>query len=122
MKEKSGKKIFLTRRRPNDVSYTRMLLYSLIGFTGLHCFHVGRRVRGWFMVCCSVIGFLTLFVPKAWRDYFMQYKLFGDVPTGFPTDYVFLLGVIIWAFDVLAIAVGIFKYPIRLGEGNVKTK
>ena len=117
MKEKSGAKIFKTRRRPEDVSFTRMsMLVFFLGLFGQHCFHVGRKIRGWFFVASTIIGFTTVFVPPAWMDYFSNI----DEILLFPTAYFIIASLVLWGYDIVAIVFGFFKYPIRLGEKPIE--
>jgi hypothetical protein len=115
-KEKTGGKIFLTRRRPDDVSFTKMAFLILpLGLFGAHWFYIGRRYRAWFMLVATIIGLSGIFIPESVRDIFMGFYL------PFPTDAFLLASILMWAYDTFAVVFGFFKYPIRLGEQNEKT-
>jgi len=118
MKEKSGKKIFMVRHRPNDVSFVRMCMLLIPGLWGAHCFYVGRKVRGFIMLAFMLVSILSFITPL--REPFMEMvgdlNLVGEVPVPFPTDLFFLAAFFMWAYDVVAVVFGFFKYPARLGD------
>ncbi|MDR0462358.1 MAG: hypothetical protein LBG88_03455 [Christensenellaceae bacterium] len=123
LKDKTGQKIFKIRRRPDDVSFTRMSMLSLLaGFSGAHCFHVGRNIRGWAIVICSILGVVSIFAPMAWRAPFETMKLYDQINMLFPTDFFFVAALGMWGYDFVSIVFGFFKYPVRLGEKAVVKK
>jgi TM2 domain-containing membrane protein YozV len=112
--------IFLTRRRPLDVTFTSMAMISFFGgLFGAHSFYVGRRARGWFAALCAGIGLLG-YLPIAtliwWRKSFTDMNLIDNVAMFAPTDLLFIVAFFMWIYDFSTIACGYFKYPIRLGE------
>ena len=116
MKAKTGEKIFMTRHRPDDVVFMRMVMLSLVcGLFGAHCFYVGRRIRGYIILFSTIFGLISaicvqIFVPDSVMQYFRSTIIL------FPTD-IFLVGAFIcWAYDFFGVVFGFFKYPIRLGE------
>jgi len=128
-KQKSGGKIFMTRNRPDDISFTKMALLLLVGLFGAHNFYVGRKMRGFLMLAFLAIGMIFVFIfpisaqaadgtmgMHPTRKSFEQ--AMGGMP--FPTDFLIAAAVIMWAFDAIAIIFGFYKYPIRLGEKEVK--
>ena len=112
-KEKSGAKLFSTRRRPRDVSFTSMALFLIIGMFGAHRFLVGRKISGWIMLVCGVVGFVGIFLPENWREWFNEAV---PLSPAFPTDIFFAVAFVMWAWDCFAVVFGYFSYPIRLGE------
>lgn len=117
MREKTGEKIFLSRRKPNDVSFTAMSWRLVFGLFGTHRFYVGRRISGWFMLTCALVSLVCFaFVPNSWRDYFNSIILFGEHGLFFPTDFMLVIAFAMWAYDTIAVVMNFFAYPIRLGE------
>jgi TM2 domain-containing membrane protein YozV len=126
IKEKTGEKVFLMARKPVDVSFTKMALLCLfLGFAGAHCFYVGRKIRGWFMACSTVIGMVGSIVSsikEEWRTIFTSIAIWEDVTLLFPTDYFMLIFIIMWGIDFIAIVFNLFKYPVRLGEVPIEKR
>lgn len=124
MKNHTGEKVFLTMRRPNDVSFTGMILCLVFGgWFGLHCFRVGRWIRGTSIAILFAGGVIvSSILVKVNPD------LIHNSPTSkflgmFPTLWCFVIGASLILYDVAAIVFAFFKYPVRLGEAiNVKTK
>ncbi|MCL2228728.1 MAG: hypothetical protein FWC00_02755 [Firmicutes bacterium] len=110
----SNEKVLTSRRRPEDVSFTGMAMRGIIGFTGLHCFFVGRKIRGWIIASFAIIGLVGALAPMSWRQPFNSVYLFEDLPVFFPTDYFLLVGAMMWWIDLFSIVFGFFKYPIRM--------
>jgi len=125
-KHKTGEQVLMTRSRPVDVRFTVMVLWLLLGLFGAHNFYVGRKIRGWIMVGCFVTTCLFFFIfptgnpldgftgQHSWRAAFDGW----NVP--FPTDWFFIAGFIMWAYDAFAVVFGFYKYPVRLGEAPLK--
>jgi TM2 domain-containing membrane protein YozV len=122
-REKSGGKIVMTRRRPDDVRLSRLAFSLVFGICGAHAFYVGRRMRGF-----VILGLFTAFIVFSlifpigdinnhlagmhpWRAAFNSW---GGMP--FPTDFLGAAALFMWFFDIFAIIIGRFKYPVRLGE------
>jgi hypothetical protein len=122
MKDKTGEKIFLIRRIPNDVTFTKTVILALfLGFAGAHCFYVGRKIRGWIIAVSTIIGCIGVFAPQSWRNVFSG-DLILDIPLVFPTDIFVLVFIIMWAYDFIGIVFNFFKYPVRLGEKELAKK
>jgi hypothetical protein len=125
IKKGTGEKIFMTTHRPADVSFISMFVYSLGGIFGAHCFFVGRRTRGYTILLLTILGILSYFVfPQGspLREYFAQWTFSGGYTMPVPTDFCLAVSFLMWAFDYFAIVIGIFKYPIRLGDAVIKGK
>lgn len=124
MKKHTGEKVFMSYRRPNDVSFTGMVLCLFFGgWFGLHCFRVGRWLRGTLiavlLVGGVVISGIFLGIDKS--------IVYDSAPQRFfrifPTLWLFIFGFGMWVYDVCAVVFAFFKYPIRLGEAvNVGKK
>jgi len=128
MKNKTGELIFMSRRRPDDVTFTGMALRSFIGgLFGWHCFYCGRKIRGWIMLICGVVGLVgvacTASPKNPMRMYFESHILFGTHELLPPFDLLLIVAFCLHALDFFCIALGAFKYPVRLGEPlNATTK
>ena len=121
MKNKTGELVFKTRRRPEDISFTKTVLWLLIGFFGAHNFYTGRRVRGWIMLVCMIIFFVAGFVIPigaldAGIDMHPWRVAFEDMGMIFPTDALGVASVVMWIWDFCAVVFGYYKYPVRLAE------
>lgn len=120
MRKKTGEKIFMTRTRPHDVSFTKMLLFGLLGAFGVHNFIVGRKKRGWFIVIAWIVFLTFLFIfpygtpANNYQDIHPIRENFKN--SLFPTDFLIAVVLIIWAVDIFGIVLGFFKYPVRLGD------
>jgi len=127
-KEKKGGKLFKTKHRPTDVSFAKVaLLCLLLGLFGAHSLYVGRKIRGFISLGCTLLSFILfiVFPIKTGNDGKMEmhpvHTLLGEgVPSlvALPVAVAFVL----WAFDAFAVVLGFYKYPIRLGEAENKVK
>ena len=115
MRAKTGEKIFMTRRRPNDVSFTRMAILLIFGLFGAHCFYAGRRIRGYFLMSCMIVGLVGFTLSEFILPHSVI-NIFTDANLPFPTDVLLGVAFVCWAYDVFAVVFGFFKYPIRLGD------
>ena len=113
-KERTGEKLFMTRRRPVDVSFTAMSLFLILGMFGAHCFFVGRKIRGWIIAIFFIIGSSGYFIPQDWRQAYSDSINIAYFP--FVTDIFLIAAVTMWIFDIFAVVFGFFAYPIRLGD------
>ena len=128
-KEKKGGKIFKTKHRPEDVSFSKMImLCGLLGMFGVHSFFVGRKIRGLITVGCFILGIVMMFVfpigktgPEGLTEGMHPWRE-AIKPFFFPFDVFMLIPFILWAIDTIAVIFGFYKYPIRLGESEVKEK
>ena len=112
-KTKSGEKILMTKTKPDDVSFTKMIIWLLLGIFGAHNFYVGRKIRGWIMV-----GFMVTFIAfciilpinpdnmHPWRQAFS-----GSV---FPTDLLGAAAFFVWVYDAFGVVFGFYKYPVKI--------
>jgi hypothetical protein len=123
LKDKTGEKVVMTTRRPDDVKLSKMCIGVILGIVGVHNFFVGRKARGIAMILCFVSLVLSNFIfpigpsgvaTNPFRA--SATNLFGI----FPFDIPGIVAVIVWFMDCFAIVFGTFRYPVRLGEGGVK--
>ena len=130
MKEGDKGKIVMVNRRPDDLKVSSFIMSLVTGIFGSHCFYVGRKKRGFIMLGLLVayVVFSIIVFPMGtweagsgfvgmhpWREAAMQ---FG----AFPTDFFGLAVFMMWFFDIVRVAFGWFKYPVRLGEHPNKKK
>lgn len=125
MREGHGGKIVMLKRRPDDVRFSTMASWLLLGLFGAHCFYVGRKTRGWIMFWLIIIyiASVMIFPYGTWdaaTSSFVGIHPWREacIREGFtlPTDFLGVAAVIMWAMDSFAVVFGYFKYPVRLGE------
>ena len=93
---------------PSDVSYIKLLLMAvLLGVVGGHCYYVGRYLKG----SMYSINFLALTLFVIFNDFFRNIwqGVFFDIVM--PVCGLILL---IWIFDIIAIATKKFKVPVAI--------
>ena len=121
LKKRSGKIVY-TKSMPKDLDYTRWLVVLLLlGWTGLHNFWIGRRLRGWIIFGGFVIFFACfMFLPMGSPDN----NFAGMAPARawfvtrgmlFPADFLGAFAVIMWFVDWGSVIIfRNFKYPVHL--------
>ena len=115
-------KVLMVRRRPSDIDFTRLILLAVFGgLFGAHCFYVGRRKRGYFMMISFFVFILSAIIfshgtPDAsFEDLHPWRRAFDNVNLWFPLDVPGLIVIGMWFVDWFAIVVfQRFKYPVRL--------
>ncbi|MCL2570317.1 MAG: TM2 domain-containing protein [Firmicutes bacterium] len=115
-------RVLKTRVRPDDVNFTRMIMFVVfLGLFGAHCFYVGRRIRGWIVLGGFIIFMLSAIIfpfgtPDAgFSDMHPLRQQFDNMRIWFPLDIPGLLAVFIWVYDWVAVVITQrFKYPVRL--------
>jgi len=129
MKSRTGEKIIKTSRRPNDVKFLTMCLLLIPGIFGVHNFYVGRKVRAWLMLSIFIVGLaLALYftpgtMANSFEDIHVARQFFLDhspIPI-FPTEMLIIAAILMWICDIVAIILGWYKYPVRLGESAKKS-
>ena len=112
---KPGQNLLMSKVRPAEVAYGKMVFGGVFGFLGIHCFMSKRYVRGVVMLLLTLSFFITFFIfPPA----------YGEVPTNairnmfemkgmiFPCDLFGIVALGMWVWDLFAIVFGQFKYPV----------
>ena len=107
--------IINTTKLPNDVSFLKLLLFSIfLGPFGVHCFYVGRYLRG------SII--LSDFVAIVLAVVFNSYLV--DIDDGkFIAAISVIMGLIMftWFYDIIMIVIKKFKVPVAIDiEGEIQ--
>ncbi|MCL2586623.1 MAG: TM2 domain-containing protein [Firmicutes bacterium] len=113
-------KVLWTKTIPVDLNFRKfMLLLIFLGVFGAHNFYVGRKVRGWIILCSTLLlifSSLFFYHPNfdlgtpghPWREAFP-----GSVI--FPFDMPGIIAIVVWFVDWFAAVVfSSFKYPIRI--------
>jgi len=126
-------KIVMIKSRPEDVSFSKMVSWLVLGLFGAHCFYVGRTTRGFIMLGLIAVCIIFIFIlPVGHWDATMP-DVNGNPIGGivgmhpwrqtlsqqgwpFPTDFLGLAAFAMWSVDTFAVVFGWFKYPVRLGE------
>jgi CDP-diglyceride synthetase len=122
IKSRTGEKIFKTKTRPSDISFTKMVLFLIIGIFGTYNFYSGRRIRGFIMLVFVIVGLVcTIIFPIQFDEAGIMLsnptrELFSSRMLPFPGDLTLALAFLIWAVDIFAVVLGFYKYPARLGE------
>ena len=110
IRNKERDRVVLTAYVPYDVNRTKLLLLCIfLGWSGAHCYYVGRMGRGFTMLACLIIGIFCVAIPQTWV---LHAYLSGVVAGAFGFACVFT-----WWFDILNICLRRFKIPVVL-KGN----
>ena len=99
---------------PFDLIKWKMVVFTiLLGWAGAHHLYVNRPVRGIFSIVSTAgsIGILLLsFVFKIDIEWLsIVYNVIYEI-----LFYMMAINVILWLWDVLAVLIGTFKYPVVL--------
>lgn len=106
-KEKRKEDIVLSSIRPYDVSKKKLLLFAIfLGWTGAHCFYVGRMGRGFTIVVCIVLALCCVAIPQTWA---LHAYVSGLVAGTFGFIWLFT-----WWIDIVNICFNKFKIPVVL--------
>ena len=62
MKDGEEGKVIMLKRRPDDVSISRLSMWLLLGLFGAHCFYVGRKIRGFIILGLISLCFISVIV------------------------------------------------------------
>lgn len=100
--------IIKTNKLPSDVSFLKLLLYSIcLGYLGGHCFYVGRYIRG----SIILIDFLCIMCLTMFNNDIASVgngALLGTLST------VCGLILLMWLWDIIMIATKRFKVPVAI--------
>ena len=118
---KPGQNILMSKVRPAELPLWKMVVGSVFGFLGIHCYVAKRYLRGAIMLLLT-IAFITsvILFPIAIGDsepnqirYMFESKTYL-----FPGDLIgiFVLGM--WLWDFFAILFRQFKYPVVIDLGE----
>jgi len=102
-------KIVMSRTLPADVSKIKLLLLCIfLGWTGAHCYYVGRHKRGFTIALLLLCSMLFVAIPSTWAIH----ALFGGVLAGFPGMIAFFC----WWLDICRIIGNRFQVPVVLNN------
>ena len=115
--KRTGEKILMTKTKPDDVSFTRMVIWLLLGgMVGAHNFYVGRKIRGFIilsmMVTCCLFYFI--FIPGHNINGYIHPLREPFSSSIFPTDALGVIVMFIWIYDMFAVVFGFYKYPVKI--------
>ena len=107
IKFKQKDRVLMSTYIPKDVSKTKLLLLCIfLGWTGAHCFYVGRMVKASIMLVSMILSIVFVCIPETW---ILHAYLSGVVAGIFGFICVFN-----WWFDILLICFNKFKIPVVL--------
>ncbi|MCL2755769.1 MAG: TM2 domain-containing protein [Firmicutes bacterium] len=117
---KAQGKVIMSKRRPDDLQFGRFVIILIFfGMFGAHNFYVGRKIRGWIMLCSMLLLIASFFIfnvgtaAENFQDMHPWRRTFRGV--WFPFDAPGIIAIIVWFFDWFAVVVfHQFKYPVRL--------
>lgn len=100
---------------PSDISYLKLLLFSIfLGIFGGHCYYVGRYLRGFLLT----FNFVLLMAFAIFNNFFLTVwnGLFLEIVMPICGGILF-----VWFYDIVKIALKKFKVPVAidLKEGEV---
>lgn len=112
---KPGQNILFSKVRPASLPLWKMGVGGVFGFFGVHCFIAKRYLKGFIMLLLSVAFAVSLMVfPPAIGDaepnavrYMFESKTYL-----FPGDLSGIIVLGMWVWDLFAIFLGQFKYPV----------
>lgn len=100
--------IIRTKKLPSDVSYMKLLLFTIfLGIFGGHCYYVGRYLRG----IMFTVNFLFAILCVVLNNYFL---------TVWNGNFLPIAGAIIgfveifWIWDIISVALKKFKVPVAI--------
>ena len=95
--------ILYTSNLPKDLSYTKLLLYTLfLGLFGAHYYYTGKYIKGILMTAMMAYAIVCLI----FNAYLVDYFSFLYVPIG--------LGVLAWIVSVVYVISKKFKVPVYI--------
>ena len=118
---KPGQNILMSKIRPAELPLWKMVVSSVFGFFGIHCFVAKRYLRGAIILLLSVAFLISWFVfPPAIGNAApneIRY-MFESTTHLFPGDLLGIFALGLWVWDFFAILFGQFKYPVVVSLGE----
>lgn len=116
-----GQNILMSKVRPAELPLWKMVVGSIFGFLGIHCFIAKRYIRGAVILLLTVAFIATLFIfPPTYGDSVPNQTryMFESTTYLFPGDLLGIVTLGLWVWDFFAILLRQFKYPVvvELGE------
>lgn len=112
---KRDQNVLMSKVRPAELPFWKVGLGGIFGFFGIHCFVTKRYVRGAIMLLLTVLYLISMVIfPSAygeleahpWRAAFENQTFL------FPPDLLGIIALGMWVWDMFAILIGQFKYPV----------
>lgn len=121
MPYKPGQNILYSKVRPESLPLWKMGLGGVFGFLGVHCFLAKRYLRGIIIVLLLAAYIATVIIfPPAFGDDLPNATryMFESKTYPFPGDLLGLVALVMWVWDLFAIFLGQFKYPVVVDLGE----
>ena len=107
MRNKQKERVVLSSYRPNDIKKSKLVLMTvLLGWTGAHCYYVGRMGRGFTILLCLVLGLAFVAIPESWA---LHAYVSGIVAGALGFVWLFT-----WWTDIVNVCVDKFRIPVVL--------
>ena len=107
--------ILMSKIRPADVSYSKMVTGSVFGFLGVHAFFAKRYVRGAIMLFLTLAFLLSVIIFPIVHGEVAAHPLremFENRGMLFPGDLIGIFALGLWVWDFFAVTFSQFKYPV----------
>lgn len=118
---KPGQNILMSKVRPAELPFWKMALGGVFGFFGIHCFVAKRYIRGCVILLLSVLFLVSaiLFPPANGDNPPNEIRyMFESTTYLFPGDLLGIIALTIWVWDLFAILLRQFKYPVVINLGE----
>lgn len=112
---KPGRHVLQSKVRPAELPYWKMTVASVFGLFGVHCFITKRYVRGAVILFLTVAFLVSLFLfPPAFGEFTAHETriMFEEKTFLFPGDLLGIFALGMWVWDLFAIHLRQFKYPV----------
>ena len=116
--------ILMSKVRPVELSYGKMVTGSVFGFLGLHCFFSKRFIRGIVLILLTVAAILSFVIFPSVHGETPSHpvrRMIEEKGMLFPGDLIGIIVLGMWVWDFFAVTFGQFKYPVvpELGEEEI---
>ncbi len=118
---KRNQNILMSKVRPSELPLWKMVVSSVFGFFGIHCFVAKRYVRGAIILLLSVAFLISWFVfpPVIGNTEPNEIRyMFESTTHLFPGDLFGIFALGLWVWDFFAILFRQFKYPVVVNLGE----
>jgi|GEM_PF-3481477 len=112
---KRGQNVLMSKIRPATLPLWKMVLGSVFGFFGVHCFIAKRYVRGSIMLLLTVlfIAEILIFTPAFGETSANAIRaMFEEKTHLFPGDLIGIVALGWWIVDFFAVLFRQFHYPV----------
>lgn len=99
---------------PYDLDKWKMLIFAiLLGWAGGHHFYVKRPIRAWYSII-STVGSTFILCCSFFVDISIKWLNIAFNITYEILFYMMAINVLLWVWDIVAILIRTFKYPVVL--------